>query len=90
MEADLVAQSVRDSLWVTLQLGAPLLLALLVVGLVVSVLQALTQIQEQSLAFLPKLAVAGGALLLLGPSMIGILHDWNVTLFDRMVTLGGL
>lgn len=90
MEADLVAQSMRDSLWITLQVGAPPLVALLLVGLVVSVLQALTQIQEQSLAFLPKLAVAGGALLLLGPFMVGVLHDWTVTLFDRMVTLGGL
>jgi flagellar biosynthetic protein FliQ len=90
MPSDVIAQSLRDSLWVSLQLGAPLLVALLVVGLAVSVLQALTQIQESSLAFLPKLAVAGGGLLLLGPFMTGVLRDWTVTLFDRMVLLGGL
>jgi flagellar biosynthetic protein FliQ len=89
-EMDLVAQSMRDALWVSLQLGAPLLGALLAVGLVVSVLQALTQIQEASLAFLPKLAVAGGAMLLLGPFMLGVLRAWTVTLFDRMIALGGL
>ncbi|HEY8612808.1 MAG TPA: flagellar biosynthetic protein FliQ [Roseomonas sp.] len=90
MEIDLTAQSMRDALWVCLQIGAPLLVALLVVGLAVSVLQALTQIQESSLAFLPKLAVAGGGLLVLGPFMLGVLRDWTVTLFDRMITLGGL
>ncbi|MBP0446233.1 flagellar biosynthetic protein FliQ [Roseomonas sp. SSH11] len=90
MENDIVAQSLRDSLWITLQLGAPLLVALLAVGLAVSVVQALTQVQEASLAFLPKLAVAGGGLMLLGPFMAGALRDWTITLFDRMVTLGGL
>ncbi|MFC0388791.1 flagellar biosynthetic protein FliQ [Muricoccus vinaceus] len=90
MEVDLVAQSMRDALWVTLQMGTPLLVALLVVGLAVSVLQALTQIQESSLAFLPKLAVAGGGLLLLGPFMAETLRAWTVTLFDRMVALGGM
>ena len=66
MEVDLVAQSMRDALWISLQLGTPLLVALLVVGLAISVVQALTQIQEASLAFLPKLAVTSGGLLLLG------------------------
>jgi flagellar biosynthetic protein FliQ len=87
---DLVAQSMRDALWVCLQVGAPLLVALLVVGLVISVLQALTQIQEASLAFLPKLAVAGGMMLMLGPFMVDVMQGWTVTLFERMVTVGGL
>jgi flagellar biosynthetic protein FliQ len=87
---DLVAQSMRDALWVCLQVGAPLLVALLAVGLVISVLQALTQIQEASLAFLPKLAVAGGMMLMLGPFMVDVMQGWTVTLFERMVTVGGL
>jgi flagellar biosynthetic protein FliQ len=87
---DLVAQSMRDALWVCLQVGARLLVALLAVGLVISVLQALTQIQEASLAFLPKLAVAGGMMLLLGPFMVDVMQGWTVTLFERMVTVGGL
>jgi len=90
MDVELVAQSMRDAIWISLQMGAPLLIALLVVGLAVSVLQALTQIQESSLAFLPKLAVAGGGLLLLGPFMAESLRAWTVTLFDRMVALGGM
>jgi flagellar biosynthetic protein FliQ len=87
---DLVAQSMRDALSVCLQVGAPLLVALLAVGLVISVLQALTQIQEASLAFLPKLAVAGGMMLMLGPFMVDVMQGWTVTLFERMVTVGGL
>ena len=90
MESDFVAQSMRDTVWVCLQLGAPMLLALLAVGLAVSLVQALTQVQESSLSFLPKLAVAGGGLVLLGPFMTGVLRDWTVTLFDRMVALGGM
>ncbi|WP_159349503.1 flagellar biosynthetic protein FliQ [Roseomonas harenae] len=90
MGVDLVAQSMRDALWVCLQVGVPLLVALLVVGLVISVLQALTQIQEALLAFLPKLAVAGGMMLMLGPFMVDVMQGWTVTLFERMVTVGGL
>ena len=90
MGMDLVAQSVRDALWICLQVGAPLLVALLAVGLVISVLQALTQIQEASLAFLPKLGVAGAMMLMLGPFMVDVMQGWTVTLFERMVTVGGL
>jgi len=90
MGPDPVAESLRDALWLTLQLGAPLLVALLLVGLAVSVLQALTQIQEASLAFLPKLAVTGAGLVLLGPFMLGALRGYAATLFDRMIALGGM
>ena len=62
----------------------------LAVGLVVSVVQALTQIQESTLAFLPKLVVMGMVLLLLGPAMVGAMHGYAASLFDRMVAVGGL
>ncbi|WP_376091915.1 flagellar biosynthetic protein FliQ [Roseomonas sp. CCTCC AB2023176] len=90
MDGDLIGASVRDALWVATQVGAPILLALLFVGLAVSIVQALTQIQEASLAFLPKLAVTGGAMLLLGPFMLGALRGWTVVLMDRIVAVGGL
>lgn len=80
----------RDTMWVTLQVGGPLLGALLVVGLIVSLFQAVTQVQEASLAFLPKLAVLGGGLLLLGPFMGGVMRGFAQTLFDRVVAVGGL
>jgi flagellar biosynthetic protein FliQ len=54
-EVDIAAELVRLALFLVLLLSAPILLAGLVVGLVVSLLQAVTQIQEQSLAFIPKI-----------------------------------
>lgn len=89
-DADALSGAMRESLWVALQLGGPPLLALLVVGLAVSLLQAVTQVQEASLAFLPKLAVCGAALLLLGPFMAGVMRAYAAGLFDRVVAVGGL
>jgi len=85
-----LAQAVREMLWVTVQVMGPPLLAVLVVGLAVSLLQALTQVQEATLAFLPKLVVCGGLMLLLGPFTITAMRGWTETLFDRAVALGGM
>lgn len=81
--------AMREALWVSVQLAAPLLLAVLVIGLVISLIQALTQIQEATLAFLPKLAAMIGLLVLLGPFMGGVLRAWASTLFDQVVAVGG-
>ena len=81
--------AMREALWVALQLGAPPLLAVLAIGLTVSLIQALTQIQEATLAFLPKLAAMVGLLVLLGPFMGGVLRGWATTLFDQVVAVGG-
>ena len=51
------AIAAREALWISLQVGGPLLLLLLAVGLVIAVLQALTQVNEATLAFLPKVVV---------------------------------
>ncbi len=83
-------QALRHALWVTLQLGGPPLLAMLVVGLVISLLQALTQVQEATVAFLPKVMVMGGVLLWLGPFMVRVLQGWAAQLFDQVIALGGL
>ncbi|SDB54603.1 flagellar biosynthesis protein FliQ [Belnapia rosea] len=83
------ALAVREALWMALQLAGPPLIAMLAVGLVISVFQALTQIQEATLAFLPKLVVLGVVLLLLGPSMVGSMRGYAASLFDRMVAVGG-
>ena len=84
------ALAVREALWMTLQLGGPPLGAMLAVGLVISLIQALTQIQESTLAFLPKLIVLGIVLMLLGPAMVGAMRGYAASLFDRMVAIGGL
>lgn len=85
-----LSQALREALWVSLQIMGPPLLAVLVIGLVVSLLQALTQIQEATLAFLPKLLVGGVLMLLLGPFTVAVMRGWTEALFDRMVDVGGL
>ena len=80
----------RNALWLTIQLSAPMLIVGLVVGVVIGLFQALTQIQEATLAFLPKVVALGVVLLLLGPSMVGNMRGYAGQLFDRMVTAGRL
>ncbi len=87
-EAD-VASAIRDSMWLLLKLGGPLLIAALVVGLLISLLQAVTQINEPTLVFLPKLLVLGAGVLLLGPFMVGQLEGFAHGLMDRLVAIGG-
>lgn len=89
MSEEALAQAVRESLWVALQVMGPVLVAMLLVGIAISLLQALTQLQEATLAFLPKLLVTGLMLLLLGPFAIGVMRGWSETLFDRIVAIGG-
>jgi flagellar biosynthetic protein FliQ len=81
--------AVREALWMALQLAGAPLVAMLVVGLAVSIFQALTQVQEATLAFLPKLVVLGVVLLLLGPGMAGAMRGYAASLFDRMIAVGG-
>jgi flagellar biosynthetic protein FliQ len=87
---DIVALAGQQALWTSLMLGGPLLLALLVVGVSVAVLQALTQIQEASLAFIPKVMVLGIALLLGSSAAMSVLRSFMGTLFDQMIAVGGV
>lgn len=84
------ALALREALWITVQIGGPPLAAMLVVAVVISLLQALTQIQEATVAFLPKVAVMGGVLMFLGPGMVRHMQGWATHLFDQVVALGGL
>ncbi len=82
--------ALRHALWVSLQIGGPPLVAMLVVGFVIALLQALTQIQEATIAFLPKVLVLGGVMLWLGPFMGSVMQGWAAQLFEQSVALGGL
>ena len=90
MVEEALAQALRETLWVSLQVMGPPLLAVLVVGLAVSLLQALTQVQEATLAFLPKLLVCAVLMLLLGPFTVSAMRGWTETLFDRAIEIGGV
>ncbi|MDC8445540.1 MAG: flagellar biosynthesis protein FliQ [Nitrosomonas sp.] len=71
----------RQALEVTLMVSAPLLLAALITGLIVSIFQAATQINEMTLSFIPKLFVMFLIMLLAGPWMISIMTDYMHQMF---------
>lgn len=89
MPEDPIGHAARGALWLMLELAGPSLLAMLAIGLVISIIQAVTQVQEASLAFLPKLAVLAAMLLLFGGGMTQALTRYGETLFDQAVALGG-
>lgn len=75
-------------LWVTALCGAPVLLASLAVGLVVSIFQAATSVNEQTLTFIPKLIVTGLVLILFGASILGLIGDFTRDIFAAIAHLG--
>jgi flagellar biosynthesis protein FliQ len=87
-DADL-AGLLRDAMMVMLKLGGPPLLVALVVGLVISLVQAITQIHEVTVAFVPKVLAIALTLLLMGPFMLATLSSYAHLLFDRIITIGG-
>jgi flagellar biosynthetic protein FliQ len=88
MQAVDLAQLMREAMLVTLKLAGPPLGVGLGLGLVVSLLQAVTQIHEQTLAFVPKILGLGATLALLGAFMLGVLSDFTRTLFDQLIVVG--
>jgi len=84
-----LAALLRDAMLVMLKLGGPPLMVALVVGLVISLLQAITQIHEVTISFVPKVLAIGMTLLLMGPFMLATLSSYAHLLFDRIITIGG-
>jgi len=82
-------QLLRSGVWQTLLIAAPLLLVGLAVGLIISIFQATTSIQEQTLTFVPKIAAILGALILFGPWIIASMIQFTERLFGRIPELGG-
>jgi len=87
-EAD-IAEMMRATFMVIARLAGPLLAVALIVGLLVAMLQAVTQINEATLVFIPKLLGIGAVLLFMGMSMFGTLADFTRLLIDRMIAAGG-
>jgi flagellar biosynthetic protein FliQ len=78
----------REAILVLLQVSGPLMLISLVVGLVISVVQAVTQIQEVTLTFVPKIVVMFVALLVLLPFMLSALTGFTERVMDKIISLG--
>jgi flagellar biosynthetic protein FliQ len=79
----------RHAMEVTLMVAAPLLLVALVIGLIVSIFQAATQINESTLSFIPKLVGVFVALVVAGPWMIGVMTDYMREIFGGIPGLVG-
>ncbi|MDU6412247.1 MAG: flagellar biosynthesis protein FliQ [Yersiniaceae bacterium] len=78
-----------EAMKVALLLAAPLLLVSLVTGLVVSLLQAATQINEMTLSFIPKILAVVATMVVAGPWMLNLLLDYMRTLFSSLPTIIG-
>lgn len=79
----------RHAMEITLMVAAPMLLVALVVGLIVSIFQAATQINETTLSFIPKLVGIFIALIVAGPWMLSIMLDYMREVFTNLPTLIG-
>ena len=77
----------RQALWMTILLSLPILVVGLVVGVVISIMQAATQIQEQTLSFVPKILAVILTLFILTPWFISQMMDYTTVLFEEMPRL---
>ncbi|MDS8922854.1 flagellar biosynthesis protein FliQ, partial [Streptococcus pneumoniae] len=84
MTPDMVIKLAEQSIYLIILISAPLLLIALGVGLLVSVFQAMTQIQEQTLAFIPKILAVFLSLVIFGPWMLTMLLDYTRDLFEQL------
>jgi flagellar biosynthesis protein FliQ len=84
-------QSVIDlgtkAMWLALKISAPALLTALLIGLLVSIFQAATQINEQTLVFVPKILAMSVAMVVFGPWMLNLMLSFTVDIFQGIATL---
>jgi flagellar biosynthesis protein FliQ len=74
----------RSGVLQILMMAAPLLIIGMVVGLIISILQATTSIQEQTLTFVPKIAAILGGVIIFGPWIVGSMTQFTIRLFERI------
>ena len=72
------------SIWVAMQMAAPALIAILVSGIIISILQAATQIHEQTMSFVPKILAMTLALVVFGPWMLRLIMEFTIGMFRAM------
>ncbi len=87
MNTNDVLQLLREGIYVMLLVGAPVMLVALLVGIIVSLIQALTQIQEATLTFVPKVIAMMLTLVIALPFMIDRLDGYTMKLFERIANI---
>lgn len=88
MNADHVLDIARESILVMIKIGAPIMIVALLVGIAIALLQALTQMQEMTLSFVPKVLAIFATLLLSLPFMTNTLIGFGENLFRQIAMLG--
>jgi flagellar biosynthesis protein FliQ len=86
---DTVVNLATQAMGLALKVAGPLLIAALVVGVIVSVFQAVTQIQEQSLSLVPKIVAVAVVIVVLGPWMLGQMLSYTADLYNAIPTMVG-
>jgi len=89
MGADRALSVLNSMLWVSLILAGPVLVVTLVIGLLISVFQVTTQIQEATLSYVPKILAVAFLLIGIGPWMISRLTQFAMSLYQQIPTLAG-
>jgi flagellar biosynthesis protein FliQ len=89
MTPETVMDLAHNALWVTVLVAAPLLLVALAAGLVIGMLQAATQVHEQTLSFIPKLLLLVVTLFTAGPWMLRVLTEFTRELYTSIPTVIG-
>ena len=79
----------QQTLWTVAQLSLPILLTALVVGLTISILQAVTQVNEMTLSYVPKIAAIALVLIIAGPWMMQTLLDFAAQIFSSLPNMVG-
>jgi flagellar biosynthetic protein FliQ len=87
MEADYFLSIAREAMWVLALASAPILIPALLSGLILGMVQAATSIQEQTLTFVPKLAIVGVSLVIFGGMIMTLLGDFTIGIFERIPEL---
>jgi flagellar biosynthetic protein FliQ len=81
---ELIIRLGQDAIRTTAIISAPMLLSALVIGLIVSVMQAVTQINEATLTFIPKMVVIFIVIIVAGPWMLDVISHYTIELFENI------
>lgn len=85
MEVEEILEISRQSIWILIKISAPVLLAALIVGVIISLFQALTQMQEATISFVPKIIAIFIVIILTLPFMTTTLKNFTEELSERMI-----
>ena len=86
MSEELIIKLGQDAMRTCAMIAGPILLATLIVGLAVSIFQALTQINEATLTFIPKILIVAAVIVVAGPWMMDVMTSYTIHLFENIAT----